>query len=394
MTAPDWPKSRCPACFVLLQPQTVAFRCVGSCAEREDAPLSLILGSPVTAKPVLTVHPSAEVPGNHATCGSCSTPTQQEICPSCHYDLPPGWRYATTTCVALAGARDSGKSIYIGVLVKQLERWCELHGQVFRMEGNTPESYKRVYEDPLFVRRGLLPPTAAIEKRALHEREPLILWVGHFGDVPHMLVLRDVAGEDLEKPAHALNAAAFPFFNNADLVLFLFDPMAVKEVKDQLLGALHQARMDATDPSTVLNNLLRIMGGGQAINAAKISTPLALVVSKFDILAELTTIEGSPLDEVVDNRGAAFNRDPSLGQSYDPHDADLVSAEVESLLTELNAKNLLTLVQTFFGVYRAFAVSALGNLPPTDSAINGRGIAPLRVLDPIKWAMMGGATRR
>lgn len=389
MNAPlaEWPKSRCPSCFALLNISTVAFRCAGSCQEIDDPQLSAALGAPTKARPVLLVHPTTEIPWDRAVCGSCSTPTQDEVCPGCHHALPPGWRFTTTTCIALAGARDSGKSIYIGVLVKQLERWCEQFDQVFQMVGETAANYRRLYEEPLFHQRGLLKSTTAKRPGAQSETEPLILQVGTFSGVPHMLVLRDVAGEDLENPS--VDPSGFPFFNNADLVVFLFDPMAVKEIKDQLLGALHQARMDATDPAAVLNNLVRIMrGGAVGVTTQKSSTPFALVVSKFDILAELTTIEGSPLEDVMNNRGAAFNRDASLSRDYDPVDAALLAAEVESLLSELNARALLTLVRNYFAVQQTFAVSALGNLPPTDSTVSGRGIAPQRVLDPIKWAML------
>jgi len=51
-----------------------------------------------------------------------------EICPICHFVLPDGWRQGHAVCIVMAGARATGKSIYIAVLIKQLELLCESLG--------------------------------------------------------------------------------------------------------------------------------------------------------------------------------------------------------------------------------------------------------------------------
>ena len=68
------------------------------------------------------------------------------------------------------------------------------------------------------------------------QREPLIFSIGIWHDVRRYLVLRDVAGEDLE--TGDLSAPPFRFFVNADAVFFMFDPLRVKSIRDQLQDLL------------------------------------------------------------------------------------------------------------------------------------------------------------
>ena len=42
----------------------------------------------------------------------------QEVCPACHRDLPEQWRNRRVFTMAMAGARGSGKSVYIAVAVE------------------------------------------------------------------------------------------------------------------------------------------------------------------------------------------------------------------------------------------------------------------------------------
>ncbi len=381
--------TRCPHCFTELDAARYAFRCVGTCGEEEDRELSVARGSEERHRPVFD---TPAVPGTHpaaADCPRCGHTSGDEVCPTCHYGLLSGWRWATTTCVAMAGARASGKSIYIGVLVKQAQLWCERYGHALvAPDPRTDEQYTRVYETPLYERRGLIPPTPTAAARLSPQREPLVFDMGQFdgphGPRHHMLVLRDVAGEDLESPDTA--PGPFRFFGNADVIAFLFDPMRLPEVRGQLDGAVDTQQLQGGDPVEVLRNLIRLMRGGSAFGPP-LTTPLALVIGKFDTLAELADVEGGPMRPVMGNVGATFNLDPSLEPTFLLEDADRLQAELESLLVRLNARSLLNLVDASYEHRRLFAVSALGALPADAESVSARGIAPFRVLDPLKWAL-------
>ena len=381
------PESRCPNCFSPLPDALWAFRCVNPpCPERLDQVLSAATGSETLLRTVTTVTPNGTWRPEHGVaCSACSGATAQEVCPTCHYDLLSGWRLNTTICIALAGARASGKSIYIAVLVKQTELWCARNGRALLPgDARTAEMYHRIYETPLYVQRGLMSPTPSAAVRDSPHRDPLIFQIGIFNGVPHLLVLRDVAGEDLEDPQTP--TAPFQFFGAADLVLFLFDPMQVAEIQAQLAGLVPDQRLNGGEPVAVLGNLIRLIRGGSLLGGGRLSTPLALVVAKFDVLAQLADVEGSPLESIMDNRGASYNIDPSLEPHLDAEDLSRLQAEVESLLTKLHAQSLLNLADSAFDIRQTFAVSALGALPYSADRVNFHGIAPFRVLDPLKWA--------
>jgi hypothetical protein len=381
------PATRCPSCFVALAPDRWAWRCTnGECRDVPDVQASAHSGSEVRRRPVVDV---TSAPGvvPQVSCPECHRPAQQESCPRCHYDLPNGWRHCTTTCVAMAGARWSGKSIYIAVLIRQAELLAaDLGGALGFGDDRTQQIYTRVYQQPLYEQRGLMPSTTSSKIANAYQREPLMFRFGTLGGRTHVLVVRDVAGEDLQERS---DPAQFSFFRDADTVVFMFDPMRVEQIRAQLRGIMSEPPGNGADPLLVLNNLTRLMLGGADLAARKVTTPLAVVVAKFDTLHELTRISGTDWAAVMDNPGAAFNRDPTPTSRpvFDTVDADLLQEEVRSLLVKLNAQPLLNQLGTVFVNYRLFAVSALGAPPVNAEVVSRRGISPFRCLDPLKWAL-------
>jgi hypothetical protein len=377
-------KLRCPYCFTLLGTTPAAFRCeVNDCAEEPDPVASSFFGAQVAARPVIVT--GGRSGQNGASCRKCHNMASLVVCPTCHAPLPPNWYQCQTTCIAMAGARASGKSIYIAVLKRQAEMLCELMGLPLDfMDAATERIYKRVYQAPLYEQRGLLAPTARHETAAATQRTPLMLSMGTIGNRQHVLVIRDVAGENLEDPM--VDPQVFGFFSRADGVVFLFDPMRIEEIRRQLAGVIPEQAAVGGDPMSVLGNLVRLM----RINDQPIATPLAVVLAKFDVLHELGSVVGSPWQAAMANAGAAYSRDLSLNRppAYEEADGRLLDAEVTSLLTKLNARALLNKVRQEFSNSRMFAVSALG-AAPVGQALHPRGIAPFRCLDPLKWILAG-----
>jgi hypothetical protein len=302
-----------------------------------------------------------------------------EVCPVCHYQLPNGWRDGHATCIAMAGARATGKSLYIAVLVKQLELLCENLGVSMEPATRaTATAYSTHYETPLFMQRGLIPPTPTVHTQASLQREPLIFSIGIWHDMRRYLVLRDVAGEDME--TGDLSAPPFRFFSNADAVFFMFDPLRVKSIRDQLQDLLPAQIFSGSDPRSVLNNVMLAIGRGQP--------RLAVILSKFDALRVLRDVEGSEWSLIMSNSGAAYLRDTSDAQYYDEAGGQLLHEEVRSLLTRLNAGSMVAAVENpstgMRLAHRYFVVSSLGQ-PPIGNRLHARGIAPFRCADPVRW---------
>lgn len=376
--------TKCPRCFSVLDPNQYLWTLpphAGGTRYRDDL-ASSYLGAPADSGALYTW---ARPPGYTGPPPPLSEASQAlqgpavEICPVCHYMLPDDWRNGHAVCIAMAGARATGKSLYIGVLVKQLELLCEHLGVSMQPATRaTTTAYAMNYETPLYVQRGLVPPTPTVQTQASHQREPLIYGIGVWHGVRRYLVLRDVAGEDLE--SGELYTAPFRFFANADAVLFMFDPLRIKGIRDQLHDLLPAQAFSGGDPRAVLNNVLHAVGTAQP--------KLAVIVSKFDALRVLRDVEGSEWSLIMSNAGAAYLRDPSDTPQYDESDGQLLHEEVRSLLTRLHGGSIVAAVENpatgMRLVHRYFAVSALG-APPSGNRLHSRGIAPFRTVDPVRW---------
>ena len=379
--------TRCPHCFHPLRPDAFAWVCVsGRCESRPDPEATALHGAAVSTGPVVRVNRPANAPRSWAPpaqvpCPTCAVPAQ-EACPDCRYILPADWREGESTCLAMAGARATGKSVYVGVLVKTLRLLAERLGTSLAPANEVTELvYRTVYERALYEQRGLLPPTAAAHVRDSHQREPLIYSLGVLGGRRRYLVLRDVAGEDIEGPN--ADAPYLSFFRHADGVIFMFDPLRVPEVRDQLHGLVPAELRSGGDPMLVLSKVLRLVDPA--------TTRVAVVLSKFDAMQALRVVEGTGWNRVMSNPGAGFMRDSGIGDRYDEDDGRLLHDEVRSLLQRLGAGSLVTsLERPHRGgqevPHRFFAVSALGE-PAEGETLHSRGISPFRCLDPVRWLL-------
>lgn len=373
--------TKCPHCFVTLGTQYAAC-CRNRCTVQHDERASLLHGSPVENPPIGRFSgPTPEWVPELPQCRECGGGLT-ECCPNCHMALPPDWRSGQATCIALAGARATGKSVYIGVLVKLLELFADAHDTTVEFaDGASRQMYENVYEKPLFEARGIIAPTPRANLADSYQRQPIILSLGVLNGQRRYIVLRDVAGEDLENRVEG--QAHLAFFEHASTVLFMFDPTRVPEVRNQLQDLIPAQLHEGGDPAVVLNNLNLLIGQGRP--------RLGVVLSKFDTMQTLTQVADTELSRIMSNAGAAFMRDPgTLMPGYDEGDGLLLNAEVRSLLQRLHANRIVTAVerphtgQPFD--HRFFVVSALG-APTRGESLHDHGIASFRCLDPIRWSL-------
>jgi hypothetical protein len=378
--------SRCPSCFQFLPADEYQWVCrSGQCPAKPDEIASKYAGIPMTSSLITRLTRPADAgrrwnPARPA-CAACKGPCQ-EVCPRCHHALMDGWRAAHTTCIAMNGARATGKSLFIAVLVKQLDQLMgRLNTTIEYANEQTRDVYTRVYEQPLYEARGLMAPTPRANTDNSYHREPLIFSLGIFQGSRRFLIIRDVAGEDMEDPPS--NTFLLAFLAHADAVFFMFDPLAVPEIRAKVQDLLPGQLQSGGDPRLVLGNLLRLIGPA--------APRLAVILSKFDAMQELRNVDDLEWQTIMSHTGAAFLRDPSLETAhYDSDDGDLLHHEVRSLLHKLNASGLVRSLENPHGgqkiPYRFFAVSALGE-SPRGEILHARGIAPFRCLDPLKWAL-------
>jgi hypothetical protein len=303
-------------------------------------------------------------------------------CPACRSAYPLGWLDARSTCLVLAGARTAGKSIFIAVMIKQLEQFGASIGmEVSPANAKVREVFEEHYLNPLYHERGIMISTGSSTNVNAYQKNALVFTLTTAHGLRHHLVIRDVAGEDLERPDET-TAERLAFFRHADGVFFLFDPLQIKEITHQL--RLLVPEQDLGKPAKeVLDTTVDLVSQG--------SPRFAVIMSKFDTLQKLRTARyDNDYTAIMQNAGAAVFRDPGPYGSPNDIDGMLLHEEVRSLLIRFNQGPLVAKVAhaSRRGGHRFFAVSALG-APPNGQTLHAQGIAPFRCLDPLRWVLAG-----
>ncbi|MDO5051563.1 MAG: hypothetical protein Q4E05_01570 [Pseudoclavibacter sp.] len=376
--------TKCPHCFQPLPPDAFGWVCDNQrCTRHPDRIASRYAPRPVQRGKVVVLRPNGPGwrPPARLGCDLCREP-MNEACPHCHGTLLDGWRNGHAVCIAMNGARATGKSVYIAVVVKQLQRLAHrLRSNMAFADARTRDTYTEIYEKPLFVERGLMAPTPSSITDDSYQRAPLVFNLGMIGGRLRYLVIRDVAGEEMERPP--AQAGHLRFLAHADGIFFLFDPLAVPNIRERLVDLVPAQLQLGGDPRVVLGNMQGLIGRAQP--------NVAVVLSKFDALHALQRVEDVQWSRIMSNAGAAFLRDPSEnGPGYDVQDGLLLNEEVKSLLYRLGGEGIVHGMENpASGVplrHQFFAVSALGE-SPDGRRLNPHGIAPFRCLDPVKWIL-------
>ncbi|WP_433665080.1 hypothetical protein ACQPW1_24520 [Nocardia sp. CA-128927] len=379
--------TRCPMCFNALTPERVSWMATSG-ETKIDEVASRYYGAEVQTRHIVPSELKRErnnivLTPSRALAAAQVGSQVEEVCPYCHYRIPDGWRDSRSTCIAMAGARYTGKTVYVAVLIKALQLFGERIGCVVEPnDQRTADTYQKHYQNTLYVQRQMLPPTSSIGVKDPFHRDPLIFRLGHWNGRKQYLVIRDVAGEDLHDQNN-IGQTWTKFFGNADGVVYMFDPLKVPSIASQLRDLIPAQETYDVAPITVLQTVISMIGPH--------NPKLAVVLSKFDALHALKNVAGTDWSTVMGNPGAGFSRDPSLIRGpYDNDDGELVDAEVRSLLVKLGAKPIIDAADSpHTGARlptRFFAVSALGALPAGEQ-VHESGISPFRCLDPARWIL-------
>lgn len=376
---------KCPSCFAWLPSAPSHALCTGTCPPADNVEAEAVRGYTVRTKPVFEVSQGL----TSWACPTCSGQTTQEACGYCGYPVPANWREAKVTCVAMAGARATGKSLLLGVAKEQLDLWVSRHHRSkLKGIGDTERHFIRQYTEPLYEHRRLLEATTGLVDVESVTRNPMMFQFQERHPATgasrtRILVLRDVAGEDLE----ALGGAdrGLTFFSRADGVIALVDPLTVSQIRAILADFIPPGARVGGDGTDVLQHVLGLMTDHAPGRRTQI--PLAVTLSKVDVLQKLREVEGTKWSQIMNRSGSPLQRDPSMrNREFNTQDGDLLHEEVSGLLELLNAGQLRAMVDDVADRFRFFAVSALGD-SPSGMFLHSNGIAPFRVIDPFIWIL-------
>jgi hypothetical protein len=123
----------------------------------------------------------------------------------------------------------------------------------------------------------------------------------------------DVAGEDLAT-AETVNYYR-DALQEADLIIFLFDPLQLPEVRNLLVGMMALPPSNAASPAVIWENLKEVVGPvGSRKNP---NQKVAVTMSKFDALTLAMSSGNFAFSEALDS-AMALNRDPYASNPSQP----------------------------------------------------------------------------
>lgn len=377
----------CPYCYEPINTRTIMFRCPArpsrtgkTCPTAPDPVLRERTGFNLAVGPVFT----ADGQKSHAQCPDCQLETTTRICPACHATLPVHFGTVNSRLIALVGAKESGKTVFMTVLVHELMNKVgrRLDAAMSGADDRTRERFAGAYEGPLYGEKRLLGATTAATRSG---REPMVFRFTteerrRLGSpVPRHTLLSffDTAGEDLTSKESVEENVRY--LAEADGIVLLLDPLQMPGARAL---AAPSARLPAQgavadDPANVLERITDLVSPLDGGSKRKISRPLAIAFSKLDAL-DHNLKETSPLRRPAPT--AAF---------FDETDSQEVHAEIRRLLSSWDGDRIDHLASKHYEHFRYFGLSALGGTPTAENKVNSRGIRPYRVADPFLWALGG-----
>jgi len=283
-----------------------------------------------------------------------------------------------THIIALIGAKESGKSTYITVLIHELRHrvGAALNASVEAMDDRTIRRYAERFEKVLYRDQVMPPPTqpASVDvnypllyrfstkrRRLLGERTQSI-----------SLALFDAAGEDLESRASIDTHVRY--LGEAEGILLLVDPLQIEAVQ-HLVGSGSRLPTRNTPPDEIVANVTQLIRSARGLAATdRLTTPLAVAFSKIDALWPHVPA-GSRLQQRSDHSGG-----------FDERDRLELNDEIQSLLDTWEGGLLRRHVEQNYTDFSFFAVSAIGD-EPVGQRVPPHGISPFRVEDPVLWLL-------
>jgi len=322
----------------------------------------------------------------------------RSVCPYCHMLLPNAMASGQLAgdVIAIIGARSSGKSNYFGVLLRALEsRYADEVGftiydqETFSIREMRPVSSKRLYRERygrLFdavSRMAIDQNQSAAQDRDL--RIPLIYRLEfprrlrHYlthplsRRVPMDFVIFDAAGEDMEDPIAIEQFCRFILA--AAGIIFIVDPLQFPGIRQRLSNSLlKRCPLLQVQPTEVVSRVINLFESRGSLKAGrKIKVPVAFTFSKSDVLKDLV------------HRSSPILRDSRHQHGFDEEGCRRLSEEVAECVREWDGPQLVNLARDKFHTASFFAMSALGQMPDENLAIEA--VSPLRIADPLLWLL-------
>ncbi|MER6996719.1 hypothetical protein [Streptomyces sp. NPDC000410] len=375
----------CPYCYETFTAREIGFRCNSRmsptqkrCPRKRDRILAERMGQRAEVGPDF----AGDGRKPTAVCPDCDGETTYRICPVCHSTLPVQFGMVENRMIAMVGAKASGKTVYMTVLLHEVmhQVGAAFGAALMGADDATMLRFSSDYQDQLF-RDGQMFLGTRTAVANDNRVEPLVFRFGLrrrglFGERPQHTVLSffDTAGEDFSsRDGMEINTR---YLANADGIILLLDPLQMPGARKAARPGTALPGSEGVDaPGNVLSRVTNMLLGLQKGTPRKVDTPIAVVFSKLDAFWHQLEA-GSPL-----------RAQPPTGNQFDVEDSLSVHEEVRQLLKDWDGVPIDQALENNYARYRYFGVSALGNSPTPEARVAPTGIQPYRVADPLLWLL-------
>lgn len=384
----------CPYCFTRHPLSEVEFRCTNRrCKQVDDIPMTKYefgdVKMPKKGGNCFPVRMKGSKLPDSGTCPLCGETTYKMVCPSCHNPLPEATLNGTDMIISVVGARGTGKSVFVGILINELmKRVAPAFGGALNGFDDSYNRYKATFFQRMYI-----------DKRTPEQTQSGLSNADNGAYRPYIFTLRlpkkslfgnkvdsftfvffDTAGEDLDD--EDTMSTVNKYITSSSGIIFLLDPLQIPEVVNQLSqetvrGASAANLGSVTDPNSIMTSVSHLIRKSNKLSTNRlIDIPVAAVFSKFDAI-----------EEIVPEDMAILRTSPHTSEGvFDMADFNNVNNEVKGLLNAWNYGDFIRDAQINYSNCAFFAVSALGlhNNPKAGSIDMPK---PHRIEDPLLWIL-------
>lgn len=328
-------------------------------------------------------------------CPMCHQETGTRVCPNCHNTLPSTIDINNDIMLSVIGAKDSGKSSYLGVLMHEIKQRfaTSLNGAASLMDKENMLEYERRYGQYLYPSNAGGMPTRIVpvsfrgmENTNMGENRPILcdmkLQKKNFFNqitIPYTFIFYDSIGEIFENQEAMFTMSRH--ISKSKGIVFLIDPLQIPKVRTMLTrqeikGASNISGSKGNSAAEVLLRVVNLIRAqNRVMESKKIPIPIVVVVSKIDVIKELLPANLWTLRE-----------SPHLAMgAYDEQDGWNVKEEVYGILHEWGQQDFLKYLEFNFSNVQLCACSSFGNNPNEQGKIQIP--RPHRMEDGLLWLL-------